>query len=153
MLHYPEGHQAKTKDGADPSSDGSSDQGSLGFDPPLGFIGVVGFLCDSEGRMEMLVDYVGPKPLNRQRHVPQEHPPDVEVDTWDESKDLRGDTLVWSPFFYGGENMDVQGNPAHPVSRKPVRRAKDLVLRMRNRKGGSRYVRCTGESYILPRVV
>ena len=38
--------------------------------------------------MEMSVDYVGPDPLNRQRHVPQEHPPDVEVDMWDESKYL-----------------------------------------------------------------
>ena len=45
--------------------------------------------------------------------------------------------------------MDVQGNQAHIVSRKPARRAKGKVLRIRNRKGGSRYVRSTGESCIL----
>ena len=53
------------EDGNDLSLDGSSDEGSLGFHPPLGFMGNVGFLCDSEGRMEMSVDYVGPDPLNR----------------------------------------------------------------------------------------
>ena len=87
-------HHAKTEDGDDPSSDGCSEEGSLHFHPPLGFMGSFGYLCDSEGRMEMSVDYVGPHPLKRQRHVPQEHLPDVEVDTLDESKDLLGDTLV-----------------------------------------------------------
>ena len=99
--------------------------------------------------MEMSVDFVGPDPLNRQRHVPQEHPPDVEGDTQDESPDLPGDTLVQSPALDDGENMDVQGNQAHIVSRKPARRAKRKVLRIRNRKGGCRYVRYTGESCIL----
>ena len=99
--------------------------------------------------MEMSVDYVGPDPLSRQRHVPQEHPPDVEVDTPDESKDLPGDTLVRSPVFDHGENRDVQGNQAHIVSRKPARRAEGKVLRICNRQGRSRYVRSTGESCIL----
>ena len=45
--------------------------------------------------------------------------------------------------------MDVQGSQAHIVSRKPARRAKGKVLRVRNRKGGSEYVRSTGESCIL----
>ena len=63
--------------------------------------------------MEMLVDYVGPDPLNRQRHVSQEHPPDVQVGTRHESKDLPGDILVWSPVFDHRENMDVQGDQAH----------------------------------------
>ena len=99
--------------------------------------------------MEMYVDYVGPDPLKRQRHVPQEHPPDVEVDTRDESKDLPGDTLVRSPVFDSGENMDVPGNQAHIVSGKPARRAKRKVRRIRKRQGGSRYVRPTGESCIL----
>ena len=73
-LDYPEEHHAKTEDGDDPSLDGSSDEGSLSFDPPLRVMGSFGYLCDSERRMEMSVDYVGPDPLNRQRHVPQEHP-------------------------------------------------------------------------------
>ena len=47
-------------------------------------------------------------------------PPNVEVDTRDESKDLPGDTLVRSPVFDDGEKMDVQGNQAHIVSRKPA---------------------------------
>ena len=120
MLDYPEEHDAKTEDGNDPSSDGSSDRRSLDFDPPLGFMGSFGYLCDSEGCMEMLVDYVGPDPLNRQRRVPQDHPPDMEVDTRDESKDLPGDTLIRSPVFDHGKNMAVQGNQAHIVSRKPA---------------------------------
>ena len=95
------------------------------------------------------MEYVGPDPLNNQRHVPQEHPPDVEVDTRDQSKDLPGDTLVRSPVSDGGENMDVQGNQAHIVSRKPARRAEEKDLRIRNRQGGARYVRSTGESCIL----
>ena len=37
-------------------------------------MGNYGYLCDSEGHMEMSVDYVGPDPLNCQRLVPQEHP-------------------------------------------------------------------------------
>ena len=37
VLDYPEEHHAKTEDCDDPSSDGSSDEGSLGFDPPLKF--------------------------------------------------------------------------------------------------------------------
>ena len=131
------------------ASDGSSDEGSLGFDPPLEFMGTFSYLCDSEGRMEMSLDYVGPDPLSGQRPVPQEHPPDVEADTRDESKDLPGDTLVRSPVFDGGENMDVQGNQTHIVSRKPARRAKGKVLGIRNRKGGSRHVRSNGESCIL----
>ena len=45
--------------------------------------------------------------------------------------------------------MDVQGNQAHILSSKPARRAKGKVLRIRNRQGGSRYVRCTGASCIL----
>ena len=89
----------------------------MGFDQPLRFMGNFGFLCDSEGRMEMSVDYVGPDPLNHQRHVPQEHPPDVEVDIQHESKELPGDTLIRSPVFDHGENRDVQGNQAHIVSR------------------------------------
>ena len=149
VLDHPAEHHAKTEDGDDPSSDGSSDEGSLGFDPPLGLRGNFGYLCDSEGHMEMSVHYVGPDPLNRQRHVPQEHPPDVEVDTRDESKDLPGDTLVRSPVFDHGENRDVQGNQAHIVSGKSARRAKGKVLRICNRQGGSRYVRSTGESCIL----
>ena len=94
VLDYPEEHHAKTEDGADPSSGGSSDEGSSGFDPPLEFMGNFSYWCDSEGRMEMLVDYVGPDPLTRQRHVPQEHPPGMEVDTRDESRYLSGDTLI-----------------------------------------------------------
>ena len=94
VLDYPEEHHTKTEDGDDPSSDGSSDEGLLGFDPPLGFLRNFGYLCDSEGRPEMSLDYVGPDPLNRQEHVPQQHPPDVEVDTRDESKDLPDETLV-----------------------------------------------------------
>ena len=77
VLDYPQEHHAKTEDGDEPYSDGSSDEGSLGFDQPLGFMGNFGFLCDSERCMEMSVDHVGPNPLSRQRHVPQEHPPDV----------------------------------------------------------------------------
>ena len=149
VLGYPEEHHAKTEDGNDPSSDASSDEGSVGFDPPLGFMGNFGYFCDSAGRMEMSVDYVGTDAANRQRHVPQEHPPDVEVDTRDESKDLPGDTLVRSPVFDGGENMDVQGNQAHVVSRKPARDAKGKYLRICKRQGGSRYVRTAGESCIL----
>ena len=149
VLDYPEEHGAKTEDGNDPCSDGSSDEGSLGFDPPWEFMGNFGYLCDSEGPMEMSVDYVGPDPQSRQRHVSQEHPPDVEMDTRDESKDLPGDTLVRSPVSDDGENMDVQGNQAQIVSRKPARRAKGKVLRICHRKGGSRYVRSTGESCIL----
>ena len=94
VLDYPEEQDAKTEEGDDPSLDGSSNQGSLGFDPPLGFMGNLGYLCDSEGRMEISVDCVGRNPLYRQRQVPQEHPPDVEADTRDESKDLPSDTLV-----------------------------------------------------------
>ena len=45
--------------------------------------------------------------------------------------------------------MNVQGNQAHIVSRKPAQRAKGKVLRIRNCKGGFRYVRSTGESCIL----
>ena len=97
----------------------------------------------------MSVEYVRPEPLNRKRHVPQEHPPDVGVDTRDESKDLPGDTLVRSPVFDGGENMDVQGNQADIVSSKPARRAEGKFLRIRNRQGRSRYVRSTGESCIF----
>ena len=149
MLDYPEEHLTGTGDGDDPSSDGSTDKGSLSFDPPLGFMGNFGYFCDSEGRMEMSVDYVGPDPLNRQRHLPQAHFPDVEVDTQNESKDLAGDTLVRSPVFDGGEKMDVPGNQAHIVSRKPARRARGRAPRIRNRQGGSRFVRCTGESCIL----
>ena len=140
MLEYPEERHARTQDGDDLSSDGSSDEGSLSFEPPLEFMGNFGYLCDPEGRMEMSVDYVGPGPLNRQRHVPQEHPLDVEVDTRAESKDLTGDTLVRSPVFGSGESMDIQGNQAHIVSRKPARRAKGKVLRILNPNGGSRYV-------------
>ena len=117
---YPEEQHAKTEDGDDPSSDGSSDEGSLVFNPPLKFMGNFGYLCDSEGRMEMLVDYVGADPLNRQQHVSQEHPPDVEVDTQDVSKDPPGDTLLLSPVFDGGGNREVQRNQAHIVSRKPA---------------------------------
>ena len=149
VLDYPEEHHAKTEDSNNPFLDGSSYEGSLGFDPPLGYMGNFGFLCDSGGRMEMLVDYVGPDPLNCQRHVPQEHPPDVEVGTRDESKDLPADTLVPSPFFDGGENMDVQDNQAHIVSRKPARRAEGQLLRIRNRQAGWRYVKSTRESCIL----
>ena len=83
-------------------------------------MGNFGYLCDSEGRMEMSVHYVGPEPLNRQRHIPHEHPPDVEVDTRDESKGLPGDTPVRSLLSDGGETLDVQGNQAHIVSRKPA---------------------------------
>ena len=97
VLDYPEEHHAKNEDCDNPSSDRCSEEGSLGFDPPLGFMGSFGYLCDSEGRLEISVDYVGPDPLHRQRHVPQEHPTDVEVDTRDESKDLPGDNLVRSP--------------------------------------------------------
>ena len=132
VLDYPEGHHAKREDGDDPSLDGSSDEGSLGFDPPLGFMENFGYLCDSEGRMEMSVDYVGPDPLNRQQHVPQAHPPDVEVEIQDESKDLPGATLILSPGFDDGENMGVQCNQAHIVSSKPARHAKGKVLRIRN---------------------
>ena len=149
VLNYPEEHHAKTEDGEDPCSDGSSDEGSLGFHPPLGFMGNFGYLCDSEGRMEMSVDYVRPEPLNRQRHVLQEHPPDVEVNIWDESKDLPAHTLARSPVFDDGENMDVRGNQAHIVSGKPARHAEGKILRIRNRQGASRYVRSTGESCIL----
>ena len=99
--------------------------------------------------MEMSVDYVGSDRLNRQRHVPQEHPPDVEVDTRDGSKDLPGDTLVWSRVFDGDENMDVHGNQAHIVSTKPLRHAEGKVLRIGNRQGRFRYVRSNGESCIL----
>ena len=81
MLDYPERIHARTEDGNDPSSDGSSEEGLLGFDPPMECMGNFGYLWDSEGRTEMSVDYVGPDQLNRQRHVPQEHPLDVEVDT------------------------------------------------------------------------
>ena len=35
VLDHPEEHHARTENGDDPSSDGSSDEGSLGFDPPL----------------------------------------------------------------------------------------------------------------------
>ena len=149
VLDYPEEHHAETEDGNDPSSDGSKDEGSLHFDPPLGFMGNFGYLCASEGRMEMLVDYVGPDPLNSQRHVPQEHPSYVKVNTRDESKDLPGDTFVMSPVFDHGKNMDVQGSQAHIVSKKPARSAKGKVLRIRNQQGGSRYVRSTAESCIL----
>ena len=76
LLDYPDEHHAKMEDGNDPSSDSSSDEGSLGFDPPLQFMGSFGYLCDSEGCMELSVDYVGPDPLNRQRYVPKEHSPD-----------------------------------------------------------------------------
>ena len=38
VLDYPEEHHTKTEDGNDPSLDESSDEGSLGLDPPLGFI-------------------------------------------------------------------------------------------------------------------
>ena len=124
VLDYPEEHHAKTEDGDDPSLDGSSEEGSLRFDPPLECMGNFGYLCDFEVRMEMSVDYVGPEPLNRQRHIPHEHPPDVEADAWDESKDLPGDTPVRSPPSDGGESFDVQGNQADIVSRKPARRAK-----------------------------
>ena len=141
MLGYPEELHAKTEDGDDTSSDGSSDEGLLGFDPPLGFMGNFGHLCDSESRIEMWVDYVGQDPLNRQQHVSQEHPTDVEMDTRDESKDLPGATLVRSPGFDGGENLDVQGNQAHIVCRKPARHAEGKV--------GSTYVRSTRESCIL----
>ena len=120
VLNYPEEHQAKTEDRDGPSSDGSSDKGSLGDEPPLGFMGNLGYLFDSEGHLEMCVDYVGPDPLSRQRHIPQGRPPDVEVDTRDESKDLPGDTLVRAPAFDGGENMDFQGTQAHIGSRKPA---------------------------------
>ena len=123
VLDYAEEHQAKTEDGEDPSSDGSSNEGALGFGPPQEFMGNFGFLCDSESRMEMSVDFVGPDPLHRQRHVPQGHAPDVEVDARDESKDLPGDTLVRSPVFDDGENMDIKGNQAHILSRKPAIRA------------------------------
>ena len=119
LLDYPKDHHAKTENGDDPSTDGSSDQGSLSFDPPLGFMGSFGYLCESEGRMEMSVDYLGPDQLDRQRHVPQEHPRDVKVDPQDESKDLPGDTLVRSTVFDHGESMEVQGNQAHTVSRRP----------------------------------
>ena len=149
VLDYPEEHHATTEDGNDSSSDGCSDEGWLGFDLPLEFMGNFGYWCDSEGCMERSVDFEGPDPLNRLRHVPQEHPPDVEVDTRDESKDLPGDTLVPSPVFDGGESMDVQGNQAHIVSRKAARRAKGKVFRIHNRQGRSRYVRSTGESCIL----
>ena len=46
---YPEEHQAKTEDGDYPFLAGSSDEGSLGFDPPLGFVGTLGYFCDSGG--------------------------------------------------------------------------------------------------------
>ena len=151
VLDYPEEHQAKTEDGDDPSSDGSSNKGLLEFDAPLGFMGSFGYLCDSDCHMEMSVDYVGPDPLNRHWHVPQEHPPDVEVDTGDESKDLTDDTLLRSPAFDGGEKLNIQGNQAHIVSRKPAGCAKGMVLRIRNRKGRSRYVRSTrGILYPIP---
>ena len=146
---YSEEDHAKTEDGDHPSSDGSSDEGWLGFDPPLGFMDNFGYSCDSEGCMKMSVDYVGPDQLNRQRHVPQEHSPDVEVDTRDESKDVPGDSVIWSPVFDPGGKTDVKGNQAHIVFRKPAGRAKGRVLRSRNLKGGSRYVRSTGESCIL----
>ena len=149
VLDYPEDHHTKREDGDHPYLDGFSNEGSLGFDPPLELMGNVGYLSDSEGRMEMSVDYVGPEPLNCQRHVPQEHPPDVKVDTLDESEDLRGDTLVRSPLSDSSEITDVQGNQAHIVSRKPAERVKGKVLRIQNRKGGSRYVRSTGESCML----
>ena len=149
LLDYTEENHVKPEDGNDPSLDGSSEEGSLHFDPTPGFMGNFGYLCDSEGRMEMSVAYVGPDAPNRQLGVPQEHPPDVEVDTRDESKDLPGDTIVWSPVFDGVEKMDLPGNAAHPVSRKPARRAKGKVLRICNRKGGSRYVGSTGKSCIL----
>ena len=74
VLDYPEVHLAKTEDGDDPCSDGSSNEGSLDFDQPLGFMGTFGYLCDPEGCMEMSVDYVAPDPLNHQRHVPQSTP-------------------------------------------------------------------------------
>ena len=135
VLNYAGEHLATTEDGDDSSSDGSSDEGSLGFEPPLGFMGNLGFLCGSEGRMEMSVDYVGPDPLNRQRHVPQEHPPDVEVETGDGSEDLPGDTLLRSPAFDGGENMDPKGNQANIGSRKPARRAEGKVLMICSRNG------------------
>ena len=130
VLDYPEEDHAKTVDGDDPSSDGSSNEGSLGFDPPLGFTGNFSYLCDSKSLMEMSVDYVGPDPPNHQPHVPQEHPPDGELDKQEESKDLPGDTLVRSPVFDPGANMDVQGNQAHNVSWKPAGRAKGKVLRI-----------------------
>ena len=107
---YLEDHHTKREDGDHPYLDGFSNEGSLGFDPPLELMGNFGYLSDSEGRMEMSVDYVGPEPLNCQRHVPQEHPPDVKVDTPDESEDLRGDTLVRSPHSDSSEFTDVQGN-------------------------------------------
>ena len=71
------------------------------------------------------------------------------MDTRDESKHLPADTLVRSSVFDGGENMDVQGNQAHRVFRKLAPGAKEKVMRIRSRQGGSRYVRSTGESCIL----
>ena len=68
---------------------------------------------------------------------------DVEVDTRDESKDLPGETPVRSPVFDVGENMDFRGKQAHIVSRKPARQAKGKVLRICNRKGGTRHLRST----------
>ena len=99
--------------------------------------------------MEMSVVYVGPDPVNRQRHVPQEHLLDVEVDTRGQSKDLPRDTVVWSPIFDSCENMDVQGNQAHIASRTPARHARGKVRRIRNRQSGSRYVRSSGEPCIF----
>ena len=99
--------------------------------------------------MEMLVDYVGPDQLDCQPHVPQVHPPDVDVDTQHELKDLSGDTLVRSPVFDGGENMDFQGNQAHIAFRKPARRAQGKVLRIRNRMGRSKYVGSNQDTCIL----
>ena len=52
VVDSPEEHHAKTEVGDHPSSDGSSDEGALGFDPTLGFIGSLGYLCASEGQNE-----------------------------------------------------------------------------------------------------
>ena len=139
VLDYPEEDHAKTEDGDDTSPNGSSDGGWLCFDRPLGFMVNFGYLCDSEGRMELSVDYVGPDPLSCQRHVPQEQPPDVEVDTWDESQGLPGDTLIRSPVFDHGGN-ECPGQPSPYCFQESARRAKGKVLRICNRKGGSRYV-------------
>ena len=76
-------------------------------------------------------------------------PPDVGVHTRNESKDLPSNTVVRSPVLDGNENMDVQGNEAHIVFRKPARCAKGRVLMIRNRQGGSKYVRSTKGSCIL----
>ena len=53
VLEYPKEHHARTEDGDDPSSDGSSDEGALGFDAHKGFMGSFSYLCDSEGGMEI----------------------------------------------------------------------------------------------------